>query len=83
MIDGMDEVVNGPKADGPSMLIEVEEKANKSWAGWPAWGSIGPRSRRDTPPHLTEIYWTFYVPETLYGAPDFTMGPAYELQSQG
>jgi hypothetical protein len=29
--------------------------------------------------HLTKIYWTFYVPETLYGGPAFTMDPGYEL----
>jgi len=33
MIDGMDEVVSGPKADGPSVPIEVEAKASKTWAG--------------------------------------------------
>jgi len=33
MIDGMDEVVNGTKADGPSVPIEVEAKASKTWAG--------------------------------------------------
>jgi hypothetical protein len=33
MIDGMDEVVNGLKADGPPVPIEVEAKASKTWAG--------------------------------------------------
>jgi len=32
MIDGMDEVVNGLKADGPPVPIEVETKASKTWA---------------------------------------------------
>ena len=31
MIDGMDEVVNGPKANGPS--VPIEAKASKTWEG--------------------------------------------------
>jgi DNA polymerase I-like protein with 3'-5' exonuclease and polymerase domains len=31
MIDGMDEVVNGLKADGPTVPIEVEVESGKSW----------------------------------------------------
>jgi len=33
MIDGMDEVVNGLKADGPLVPIEVEVESGKSWGG--------------------------------------------------
>ena len=33
MIDGMDEVVNGLKSDGPSVPIEVEVECSRSWAG--------------------------------------------------
>jgi DNA polymerase I-like protein with 3'-5' exonuclease and polymerase domains len=33
MIDGMDEVVNGPKADGPRVPIEVEVESGRTWAG--------------------------------------------------
>jgi hypothetical protein len=31
MIDGMDEVVNAPSADGPYVPIEVEVESGKSW----------------------------------------------------
>jgi DNA polymerase-1 len=31
MIDGMDEVVNGLKADGPSVPIEVEVESGRPW----------------------------------------------------
>ena len=31
MIDGMDEVVNGLKADGPTVPIEVEVECGRSW----------------------------------------------------
>ena len=33
MIDGMDEVVNGLKADSPPVPIEVEAKASEAWEG--------------------------------------------------
>jgi hypothetical protein len=33
MIDRMDEIVNGLKADGPLVPIEVEVESGKSWGG--------------------------------------------------
>jgi hypothetical protein len=32
MIDRMDEIVNGLKADGPLVPIEVEVEGGKSWS---------------------------------------------------
>jgi hypothetical protein len=31
MVDGMDEVVNGPRAAGPHMPVKVEADAGASW----------------------------------------------------
>lgn len=33
MIDGMDEVLNGPGVEGPRVPVEVETQVAKSWAG--------------------------------------------------
>jgi DNA polymerase I-like protein with 3'-5' exonuclease and polymerase domains len=33
MIDGMDEIVNGLKADGPLVPMAVEVESGKSWGG--------------------------------------------------
>ena len=33
MIDGMDEVLNGPCAEEPRVPVEVETQVDKSWAG--------------------------------------------------
>lgn len=33
MIDGMDEVLNGPGSEGPRVPVEVETQVAKSWAG--------------------------------------------------
>ena len=33
MIDGMDEVVNGLKADGPPVPVAVEVERGKKWGG--------------------------------------------------
>jgi len=33
MIDGMDEVLNGPDVEGPRVPVEVETKIAKTWAG--------------------------------------------------
>ena len=33
MIDGMDEVLNGPGAEGPRVPVEVETQIGKTWAG--------------------------------------------------
>jgi DNA polymerase I-like protein with 3'-5' exonuclease and polymerase domains len=33
MIDGMDEVVNGLKAEGPPVPIEVEVESGRTWTG--------------------------------------------------
>jgi len=32
MIDGMDEVLNGPGVGGPRVPVEVETQIGKSWA---------------------------------------------------
>jgi hypothetical protein len=32
MIDGMEEVLNGPRAEGPRGPVEVETQVAKSWA---------------------------------------------------
>jgi DNA polymerase-1 len=32
MIDGMDEVLNGPDAEGPRVPVEVETRIDKTWA---------------------------------------------------
>lgn len=36
MIDGMDEVLNGPGVQGSSVPAEVETKIDKTWLGCPA-----------------------------------------------
>jgi DNA polymerase-1 len=33
MIDGMEEVLNGPEVGGPRVPVEVETQVDKSWAG--------------------------------------------------
>jgi hypothetical protein len=32
MVDGMDEALNGPRAEGPRVPVEVETQIAKSWA---------------------------------------------------
>jgi hypothetical protein len=36
MIDGMDEVLNGPGVEGSSVPVEAETKIDKTWLGCPA-----------------------------------------------
>jgi hypothetical protein len=33
MIDGMDDVLNGPNVKGPHVRVEVETQIGKTWTG--------------------------------------------------